>query len=204
MIVGLGNPGARYRDTPHNLGFRVVDLLADRHGGRWRASRRFRADLATAELAGHEIPLMKPTTYMNLSGEAVGPFVRHHAIEPCRMLVICDDIDLPIGQIRIRRRGSGGSHKGLISIIAALGSEDFPRLRIGIDPGEPIGDLTDYVLTPLWGNAREAITRVCTVAADAVELAVEAGLEQAMSRFNRRDLLAENSSADNDSPATNR
>ena len=189
LVVGLGNPGLKYRHTPHNLGYEVVDILASRHGGEFRRSRRFRAGVATVTIGKCAIALMRPATYMNLSGEAVAPFARYRAIAPEEILVACDDIDLPIGRLRLRPRNGPGSHKGLISIIEALGSSEFARLRIGTDPGEPIDDLTDYVLTPWWGERREAIEPICTGAADAIERAIEAGLSRAMSEFNGRDFL---------------
>ncbi len=191
LIVGLGNPGLNYRHTPHNVGFVVTDLLADRHGAAFRASRKDRALLATAQIAGREVVLMQPTTYMNLSGEAVAPFARCHAIEPSQLLVVCDDVALKVGRLRIRARGSAGGHKGLLSIIHHLGTNEFPRLRIGIDAGEPIDDLTEYVLRPFWGKTRETVERVCEGAADAVERAVAEGLTPGLlSEFNGRDFLA--------------
>jgi len=189
LVVGLGNPGLKYRNTPHNVGFEVADRLAERHGGGFRSRRKFQAEIGSVEIAGRTIVLMKPITYMNLSGEAVAPFARYHSIAPGEILVICDDINLPMGRIRLRRRGGDGGHKGLASIIAALGSPEFARLRIGIDPGEPIEDLTNYVLTPWWGEVREAMERICATAADAVETALEEGLDRAMSLFNGLDLL---------------
>jgi len=190
LIVGLGNPGAKYRHTPHNVGFEVLDLLAARHGGDFHTSRRFRADVATATIADRAVILLAPMTYMNLSGEAVVPFARYRAIEPAEMLVVCDDVALPMGRIRLRRQGSAGGHKGLTSIIQHLGTNEFPRLRIGIHSGEPIDDLTDYVLRPWWGEQREAMERVCAGAADAVERLLEVGLTKTAGEFNGRDFLA--------------
>ncbi|MCX8038272.1 MAG: aminoacyl-tRNA hydrolase [Candidatus Sumerlaeia bacterium] len=191
LIIGLGNPGLKYRHTPHNVGFAVTDLLADRHGADFRASRKDRALLAAAQIAGRDVILMQPTTYMNLSGEAVAPFARYHGIEPAQLLVVCDDIALKVGRLRIRARGSAGGHKGLLSIIHHLGTNEFPRLRIGIDAGQPIDDLTEYVLRPFWGETREAVERVCEGAADAVERAVAEGLTaKLLSEFNGRDFLS--------------
>jgi len=189
LIVGLGNPGAKYRATPHNVGFEVVDILARRHGGEFRPHRRFRVEIATVTLSDREVALLQPMTYMNLSGEAVAPFARYRGIEPGEVLVVCDDIALPIGKIRLRRRGSAGGHKGLASIIEQLGSSDLPRLRIGIDSGEPVEDLTDYVLQPWWGERRRAMERICAKAAEAVERLFEVGLSKAASEFNGRDFL---------------
>jgi PTH1 family peptidyl-tRNA hydrolase len=190
LIVGLGNPGTKYRHTPHNVGFGVLDILASRHRGDFHASRRFRADVAAVTIADREVILLAPTTYMNLSGEAAAPFARYRAIEPAEMLVVCDDVALPMGRIRLRRKGSAGGHKGLTSIIQHLGTNEFPRLRIGIDSGERVDDLTDYVLRPWWGERREAMGRVCERAADAVERLLEIGFAKTASEFNGRDLLA--------------
>lgn len=190
LIVGLGNPGTKYHHTPHNVGFEVLDLLASRHDGTFRANRRFRANVATVTIADREIILLQPATYMNLSGGAVAPFARYRAIEPGEILVVCDDIALLMGRIRLRRHGSAGGHKGLTSIIQLLGTNEFPRLRIGIDSGETIDDLTDYVLRPWWGKQREAMERACEFAADAVERLFEVGFTKAASEFNGRDFLA--------------
>lgn len=187
LVVGLGNPGLKYRHTPHNLGYQVVDFLSSRHQGVFRRNRRFRAAVATVTIADCTVALMRPTTYMNLSGEAVAPFARYRAIEASEILVVCDDVNLPTGRLRLRSRGSAGGHKGLASIIEALGSSGFARLRIGIDPDEPTGDLTNYVLTPWWGERRKAMEDICTRAAEAVERAIEAGLSRAMSEFNTRN-----------------
>jgi len=196
LVVGLGNPGLKYRHTPHNVGFEVVDIVASRHGGSFRVSRKDRAGLAAVTLADRAMVLMQPTTYMNLSGEAVVPYARYHGIEPGEILVVCDDINLPLGRIRIRQRGSPGGHKGLLSILPLMGTNEFPRLRIGIDTGEPIDDLTEYVLRPFWGKHREAMERVCEGAADAVERVIAVGLTgKVLSEFNGRDFLAQQDSA---------
>ena len=190
LVVGLGNPGLKYRHTPHNVGFEVVDRLAERHGGEFRASRKYRAELATVAIADREIVLFEPTTYMNLSGEAVVPYARYRGIEPGEILVVCDDIHLPAGRIRVRPRGSAGGHKGLLSIIQHLGTSEFARLRVGIHPGEPVEDLTEFVLRPWWGDRREALERVCDGAADCVERAIPVGLTgKVLSEFNGWDFL---------------
>jgi PTH1 family peptidyl-tRNA hydrolase len=190
LVVGLGNPGIKYRNTPHNVGYEVVEMLADRHRGDWRESRRFRAALAQIEINDHPVLLAEPLTYMNLSGEAVAPLVRYHNIELPEILVVCDDVNLAMGRIRLRPDGSHGGQKGLLSIIQALGSTEFPRLRIGIDSGEPIHDLVEYVLTPWWGEARESMRIVCDRAADAVERVITTNLKLVMSEYNGRDFFA--------------
>jgi len=189
LVVGLGNPGLKYRHTPHNVGYEATDILAARHGGELRHSRRFRAGVATVTIGDRQVTLMQPATYMNLSGEAVVPFARYHEIAPSEMLVVCDDVSLPLGRIRLRQRGSAGGHKGLTSIIQHLGSNDFPRLRIGMDAGEPIDDLVEYVLRPWWGERRGAMEHMCEAAADTVERALAISLPRLMSEINGRDFL---------------
>ena len=195
LIVGLGNPGSKYRYTPHNVGFEVVDRLADRHHGEFRDSRRFRSAVAAVTIADQNVHLMQPATFMNLSGEAVAPFARYRGIEPGEILVVCDDINLPLGKIRLRREGSAGGHKGLTSIIQMLGNNGIPRLRIGIDAGEPVDDLTEYVLKPWWGERREAMEHICECAADAIERIFGAGFAKAASEFNGRNLLTPDDSS---------
>lgn len=189
LVAGLGNPGAKYRHTPHNIGFEVAEILAERHGGEFRANRKFRADLAEVAIAGRGVTLLMPTTFMNLSGEAVVTYARYKSIPPDEMLVICDDANLPMGKIRFRAGGSHGGQKGLASILSHLGADDFARLRVGIDPGQAISDLTRYVLTPWWGKAREAMEHVCERTADAVERVLETDLDRAMAEFNGQNFL---------------
>jgi PTH1 family peptidyl-tRNA hydrolase len=186
LIVGLGNPGRQYQRTPHNVGFDVVDLLAARHGGVWRLERRFEAETAEVAIAGALRTLMKPLTYMNLSGHSVGAFIAKNGGEPAEILAINDDTNLPLGQIRLRPNGSHGGHKGLLSIINTLGSLEYPRLRIGVRPDAEINDRVEYVLgkfsPPQWEEIRIAEQE----AADAVEMVLERGFEAAMGKFNRR------------------
>jgi PTH1 family peptidyl-tRNA hydrolase len=188
LIVGLGNPGKRYENTPHNVGFDVVDILARRHGAQWSLAARFEAALAEATIFGRSVTLMKPLTYMNLSGRAVQAYTAKNGGEPSEILVICDDVNLPLGQLRLRPSGSHGGHKGLLSIIHALGTLEFPRLRIGVRPEEEHdGGWIEYVLSPFSPEAREVIAHAEEEAADAVEILLERGLEAAMNRFNRRN-----------------
>jgi PTH1 family peptidyl-tRNA hydrolase len=190
LIAGLGNPGARYRHTPHNVGQDIVDILAERHGGQFRADRRFKGELAEVRIADQPVTLVIPTTYMNLSGQCVVPAANYRNLEPEEILIVCDDADIPMGRIRFRKQGSHGGQKGLLSVIQTLGTNEFPRLRIGIDPGEPIHDLTQYVLTPMWGEVREEMQHVCERAADAIERAVETDIGTAMNEFNGVDFLS--------------
>ena len=187
LIVGLGNPGRRFERTPHNVGFDVADILARRYGAQWTLAARFEAALADVTILGHRITLMKPLTYMNLSGRAIQAFTSKNGGEPHEILVICDDVNLPLGQLRLRPSGSHGGHKGLLSMIQMLGTLEFPRLRLGVRPEEvPSDGWIEYVLRPFSPEAWECIERAEQEAADAVEILLERGLEAAMNRFNRR------------------
>jgi PTH1 family peptidyl-tRNA hydrolase len=185
IIVGLGNPGARYANTRHNLGFWVVDLLASR----WQLAltkRKFQSAVAEGMVKGEKVILVKPQTFMNRSGEAVGPLVRFFGASLSDVLVIYDDMALDPGVIRIRARGSAGGHNGMKSIIAHLGSEEFPRLRLGI--GAPPGEIdsADYVLQGVSGAEHKILQKACILAADAVELWLSQGVEPAMNFYNRK------------------
>lgn len=184
MIVGLGNPGARYEWTRHNCGFLVVDELARRSGVELR-TKQCQALTARARIAGQEILLVKPQTYMNLSGVAVAQLKEKYEVARTdEILVISDELALPFGRIRLRRGGSAGGHNGLKSIIARLGSEDFPRLRIGIAPEHPISDAAAFVLAEFSREQRAALDEIIGRAADAAEVLCQEGIEKAMSRFN--------------------
>ncbi|MCY0900077.1 MAG: aminoacyl-tRNA hydrolase [Firmicutes bacterium] len=178
LIVGLGNPGDRYRMTRHNMGFLVLDAWAERVGTRFRRTRYG----LVASHAG--LWALKPQTFMNLSGEAVGPFCRDYAIKPVDILVVVDDLDLPLGELRIRLRGSSGGHNGLKSIIDVLGSQDFPRMRLGISRPPDTVPVIDWVLGRFAADDMHAVQTVIDRAVDALETARSAGLEAAMNRYN--------------------
>jgi PTH1 family peptidyl-tRNA hydrolase len=188
LIVGLGNPGPRYRGTPHNVGFDVIDEVARRRGVSFEAapaganalSARVRA--REGELDG--ALLVKPLTFMNVSGEAVGALQRYYRIELEDVLVVVDDAALPAGRLRARRSGSAGGHNGLKSIIACLGTEGFARLRVGVGRGEGRRDLSDHVLSRVSGEARDVLEEATSVAADATELFIQAPIEELMKRYN--------------------
>lgn len=185
LIVGLGNPGPEYAWTPHNLGFLVVDRLAER--GSIRVERpEAKAYIGKGRLAGQDVVLAKPQTYMNASGMAVGELVRRLEIEPSEMIVVSDDVALPWGMLRIRERGSGGGHNGLESIISALGRDEFIRVRVGIRPEHPVRDLSAYVLMQLPKGDREDVLEIAAEAAAAVEMILADGTAKAMAKFNRR------------------
>ena len=186
LVVGLGNPGPEYAGTRHNVGFMVVDRLAGRHRIAIKSSQHG-ARVGEGVIADEPVALVKPLTFMNLSGRAVAPLANRHSLQPSNVLVVYDDADLPVGKIRVRARGSAGGHGGLKSIIAALGSSEFPRVRIGIGRSSS-GDLVDHVLSGFRGNERELIDLAIDRAADAVEHALTHGIEAAMNRFNSSDL----------------
>ena len=185
LIVGLGNPGYEYAWTPHNLGFLVIDLLADRSGIRVERPEA-KSYVGKGRIGHQEVALAKPQTYMNLSGMAVAGLAERYEAPPDRILIVVDDVALPWGSLRVRERGSAGGHNGLKSVIAALGTDEFARLRIGIQPDYPVGDLAAYVLHRMGKAERNAAVELVTLAADAVECAVTEGVRRAMNRFNRR------------------
>jgi PTH1 family peptidyl-tRNA hydrolase len=182
VVVGLGNPGPEYSGTRHNVGFMVVDRLASRHRIAVK-SNQSGARVGQGVIAEEPVALVKPLTFMNLSGRAVAPQLSKHSLQPNDLLVVYDDADLPLGKIRLRARGSAGGHGGLKSIIASLGSSEFPRVRIGIGRSSG-GDLVDHVLGGFRGTERELIDQALDRAADAVEYALAHGVEAAMNRFN--------------------
>lgn len=187
LVVGLGNPGRQYENTPHNVGFHAVDTLAERHGGTWTIERRFNAMTAEVRIGGQKVTLMKPLTYMNLSGQAVKAWIGKNGGESHEILALSDDIHLPMGQLRIRLEGSHGGQKGLLSIINSLGTQAYPRLRIGVAPtGRAVADLPSYVLGAVPPADRQAFRESWDDAADAVECAVTEGIQTAMNKFNRK------------------
>ena len=184
LIVGLGNPGPKYEWTRHNVGFLVVDELAERANLPVQ-KLKFKALTNTALIGGQSVLLMKPTTYMNLSGEAVGQAARFYKIPPERVLVISDDVALPQGKLRIRRSGSAGGHNGLKNIIAHLGSDQFPRVKVGVGgKPHPDSDMADWVLSKFTGPDKTAMEQTIHRAADAVTCLLEQGVDQAMANFN--------------------
>ncbi|MDD4102164.1 MAG: aminoacyl-tRNA hydrolase [Kiritimatiellae bacterium] len=184
LIAGLGNPGANYANTPHNVGFDVVDLLAARLEAAWKNSSGFNALVARADLSGNGLWLVKPQTYMNLSGLSVAPLLRYYRGSPPDLIVVSDDADLPLGRLRIRASGGSGGHLGVASIIDALASEGFPRIRLGVGRVMPEGGLKSHVLGKFDPERQILVTRMITAAADAVQCLVTKGLDEAMNRYN--------------------
>jgi PTH1 family peptidyl-tRNA hydrolase len=183
LVVGLGNPGDRYRRTRHNVGFMVADVLHARlGGGRWRAESD--AAVAEAEVGGEPVLLVKPQSFMNRSGVAVERLLLRESGLPQDVLAVLDDIALELGTVRVRERGTHGGHNGLRSLIDILGSEEMPRVRVGIRKGEPPEDLAEYVLSPFPEEDVLAVQDVVGLAADAVECVLLEGCPAAMNRFN--------------------
>lgn len=184
LIVGLGNPGPVYDKTPHNMGFGVADCLARRMKVKLRASKQVQGLLAEGVLAGEEILLAKPTTFMNLSGQAIAPLVLKHRLPPSDVWILVDDADLPMGALRWRQKGGDGGHKGLKSVIQELERDDFVRLRIGIQPEERPEDLETYVLMPFSPHETQWAAKICETAAESVEAALRDGVERTANRYN--------------------
>lgn len=185
LIVGLGNPGPEYQWTPHNLGFLAVDELANRNGIRVERPEA-QALVGLGKVAGKEVILAKPQTYMNLSGNSVGRLMDKYEVEPAELLLMFDERDLPWGMIRIGERGSPGTHNGAKSVTSAVGTQDFARLRLGVGPGHPVGDLAAYVLRPMKKGELEEATEMLVTAGDAVEMILTQGIAAAMNKYNRR------------------
>lgn len=190
IIVGLGNPGREYAWTPHNLGFQVMDCLADRFAIRMTRPEG-QSLIGVGRIAGRDVVLAKPQTFMNLSGHAVADLIARHEADPAETIVVSDEVALPWGAIRIRERGSAGGHNGLKSVIGALGTDEFLRVRMGIRPEFPIRDLAAYDLAPMGKDVREVAEKMIGTAADAIEMILADGVSRAMSHFNRRATLPE-------------
>jgi PTH1 family peptidyl-tRNA hydrolase len=191
LVVGLGNPGPEYDGTRHNVGFELLDLLAAERDWKWKRERKFRAKVAAANAS---LVLTKPLTYMNLSGNAVSRLQRFHKLDPDQILVVYDDVDLPIGRIRFRPEGSAGGHNGIKSLIEYLGTKEFPRLKIGIGSAGGRGEMVDHVLGKFSQEEREELEKVLAIAQDGVNCALSAGLDRAMNQFNGRTTNSEEES----------
>lgn len=185
LIVGLGNPGRRYAATPHNVGYDVVNEIAARNGWRWRASRRVDGELADGSLGGVNCVLLKPTTYMNASGDAVAPLARQ-VDAASDLLVVLDDIELPLGRLRLRQSGSAGTHNGLRSVLERVGTARFGRLRCGVAPegADAIDDLAGYVLAKWPRSTHEAALAMVSRAADAAQEWAGGNAGDVMTKYN--------------------
>lgn len=198
IIVGLGNPGREYAWTPHNLGFLTIDCLAERFGIRVTRPEA-QSYVGLGKIAGHDVALAKPQTFMNASGHAVSDLLEKYEADASEAVVISDEIAFPWGVIRIRERGSAGGHNGLKSVIGALGTDEFLRVRLGIRPEFPVQDLAAYDLAPMGKDRREVAGKMIERAADAIEMILAEGVSRAMSRFNRRDAADEDAEDEKDS-----
>jgi len=190
LIVGLGNPGRTYAATRHNVGFRCVNLFARRHGISF-SIRRKAASIAVGEIEGQAAALARPRTYMNNSGEGVRYLVERFCAAPADLVIVYDDMDLPLGSVRVRARGGAAGHRGMASVIGALGTQEIPRIRVGIGKPPAGMDPIDYVLSPFTPEeeptVREAVSRV----AEVVSCLLQVGIEAAMGRFNSRQVAQE-------------
>ncbi|MEM9136940.1 MAG: aminoacyl-tRNA hydrolase [Cyanobacteria bacterium P01_F01_bin.42] len=193
LIVGLGNPGRKYDRTRHNVGFEVIDCLAKRWSIALKSERRFKGDIGQGSgPGGSKLTLLKPTTFMNKSGDSVRAAVDWYKWSPRSVLVVYDDMDLPVGKIRLRKSGSAGGHNGMRSLIACLGTQDFPRLRLGIDSPKSNrvvqSDTISYVLGRFTPTEQTVIAEVIELCADAVETSIRAEFDTAMNRYNSRSV----------------
>ncbi|NQT90582.1 MAG: aminoacyl-tRNA hydrolase [Candidatus Omnitrophica bacterium] len=184
LIAGLGNPGKRYINTRHNIGFRVIEELAAADHLKLKKRLFDRKMMAEISIEGEPSVLMQPLTFMNLSGGCIADYVNYRKIPLDNILVICDDINLSLGQIRIRPQGSAGGHNGLESAISRLKTEDFPRLRIGVGPGEAVDDLSDYVLSDFKKDELPEVSFAIQRAAEVCGCWVREGIDKAMSQYN--------------------
>jgi PTH1 family peptidyl-tRNA hydrolase len=185
LVIGLGNPGTEYSAHRHNIGFRVVETLARAHELTFSRQKRAKARVADGQIRGRRVILAKPQTYMNVSGTAVGRLSRAFEIPPEQILVVYDDLDLPLGRLRLRPEGGSGGHKGMRSVIQSLGTQGFPRLRVGIDRPPGRLDPADYVLQPFSEDAERSLAGVMEVASAAIECWIADGITAAMDRYNR-------------------
>ena len=184
-MAGLGNPGEQYSNSPHNLGFLVVDRLAEQH-----AIRVTRPDskalTGEGQIAGKPVLLAKPQTFVNLSGTSLRPLMAKHEITPADLILVYDELDLPWGTLRIKPRGSAAGHNGVKSVIESLDTNEFPRVRLGIDPGHPVRKGAEYVLAPFKRSQEKELDELVGLAADAVRSIIADGVEKSMTVFNRR------------------
>ena len=182
IIVGLGNPGAQYANTPHSVGFEAVDAIAAAIGASWEEKPQFKCLLAKGTFAGQAVMLVKPQTFMNLSGESVAPVVKYHNATSADLLVIQDDIDLPVGRMRIRKNGSCGGHNGVRNIIERLGTPEFARLKLGV--GKDKSDVIAHVLGKFDPTSRQTMDLVVAEAVKAAEAVLRNGPDRAMNAYN--------------------
>ena len=185
LVAGLGNPGEEYAATPHNLGFMVVDRLAEM----WniRVTRRdSKALVGVGQIAGRESMLAKPQTFMNLSGTSLEPLMAKHEITAADLILVYDELALPLASLRVKPRGSSAGHNGVESVIGSLGTQEFTRVRLGVHPGHPLASGTEYLLSPVKRSRKKELEQLVADGADAVVSIITEGVEKAMTKFNRR------------------
>jgi PTH1 family peptidyl-tRNA hydrolase len=190
LVAGLGNPGEEYAATPHNLGFLVVDLLARRHSIRV-TRKECQALIGQGTIAGKPVLLVKPQTYMNLSGQAIKPLMERNEVTPVEMILVYDELDLEWGSVRVKPKGSAAGHNGAQNVIDLLGTNEFPRVRLGVHPGHPLSGGKDYLLSPMSRRQTETLEEFISKAADATESIIAEGVSKSMTGFNRRAVSAD-------------
>ena len=185
LVAGLGNPGEQYARTPHNLGFLVVDRLAARHAIRL-TRKECQALIGQGNIGGKTVLLAQPQTYMNLSGVAIKPLMERNEVAPADLILVFDELNLPWGTLRVRPKGSAGGHNGVIDVIEKIGTQEFPRVRLGVHPGHPLPSGKDYLLSRFTRQQTETLEAFIDLAADATESIIAEGVEKSMAKFNRR------------------
>jgi PTH1 family peptidyl-tRNA hydrolase len=185
LVAGLGNPGEEYAATPHNLGFLVVDRLAARHGIRL-TRKECQALIGQGNIGGNTVLLAKPQTFMNLSGIAIKPLMQKNEVLPAGLILVYDELDLPWGSLRVRPGGSAAGHNGVTDVIARIGTQEFPRIRLGVHPGAALSSGKDYLLSRFTRQQIETLVAFIDLAADATESIIAEGVEKSMTKFNRR------------------
>lgn len=184
-MAGLGNPGEQYAQTPHNLGFLVVERLAVRHGIRL-TRKECQALIGQGTVGGKTVLLAQPQTYMNLSGIAIKPLMEKNEVSPSEFILVYDELDLPWGSLRVRPKGSAAGHNGISDVIEKIGTQDFPRIRLGVHPGHPLPSGKDYLLSRFTRQQKETLDAFIDLGADAAESVIAEGVEKSMAKFNRR------------------
>ncbi len=187
MVVGLGNPGLMYSTTRHNIGFEVIERLAYEHHIKL-SQKKHKALVGQGSIGQHKVLLAQPQTYMNLSGESIRQMIDFYKLETERLIVIYDDASLDLGRLRIRKKGSAGGHNGIKNIIAHLGTQEFPRLKVGIGHKPPGWDIKDYVLSRFQEQEMPAIIQAVKTACDAIEIIVQQDMDKAMNLYNTRNM----------------
>ncbi len=185
LVAGLGNPGEQYAQTPHNLGFLVVERLAVRHGIRL-TRKECQALIGQGTVGGKTVLLAQPQTYMNLSGIAIKPLMEKNEVSPSEFILVYDELDLPWGSLRVRPKGSAAGHNGISDVIEKIGTQDFPRIRLGVHPGHPLPSGKDYLLSRFTRQQKETLDAFIDLGADAAESVIAEGVEKSMAKFNRR------------------